>query len=125
METVNTGTIAWFDFPTKDESKAMAFYQKVLNWNFTPMGPDYWMIMVDNKHIGGLRKESIDSMSTTRNAFICYFTVPSVHEAKMIVEKCGGKLVGNTIPITDGEDGYFQNFTDLDGNLLSLWSKKP
>lgn len=125
METVKTGTIAWFDFPTKDETKSMAFYQKVLSWNFTPMGPDYWMIMVDNKSIGGLRKESFDSAANNRNPFICYFTVPSVQEAKLFVEKCGGKLVGNTIPITDGEDGYYQNFTDLDGNLLSLWSKKP
>lgn len=125
METIDTGAIAWFDFQTKDETKSMSFYQKVLSWNFSPMGPNYWMIMVNNKSIGGLRKESIDSVATARGSFICYFVVPSVHEVKMIVEKCGGRLVGDTIPITDGEDGYYQNFTDLDGNLLALWSKKP
>ncbi len=124
MEATQTGKMAWFDFPTKNETKSIPFYQTIFGWNFIPMGPSYWMIKVENEFIGALRKEAIEE-SKSRNAFVAYFTVPSVREGKMMVEKCGGKLAGETVAITDGEDGYFQNFTDLDGNLLSLWSKKP
>lgn len=124
MEAIQTGKMAWFDFPTKDETKSMPFYKTVLNWNFIPMGPNYWMIQVDGGMIGGLRKESAAEFKTG-NSFVPYFTVPSVREGKTIVEKSGGKLVGETVAITDGEDGYFQHFSDIDGNLLSLWSKKP
>ena len=118
-----TGKMALFDFPTKDETKAMAFYQAVFGWNFVPMAPVYWMIKAGNETIGGLRKETAAEFKLG-NSFVPYFTVPSVKEGKMVVEKCGGQLVGDTVAITDGEDGYFQNFSDLDGNILSLWSKK-
>lgn len=124
MELTQTGKMAWFDFPTKDETKAMPFFQTVFGWNFIPMGPSYWMIKVENEFIGGLRKEAIEE-SKSRNAFIPYFTVLSIREGKVNLEKCGGKLAGETVAINGGEDGYFQNFNDLDGNLLSLWSKKP
>lgn len=124
METVQTGKLSWFDFPTKDETKSMPFYKSVLDWNFIPMGPGYWMIQVGKEMIGGLRKESVIE-SQSANAFVPYFTVPSTREGRTLVEKNGGKLVGETIAINGGEDGYFQNFTDLDGNLIALWSKKP
>lgn len=124
MKLTQTGKMAWFDFPTKDETKAMQFYQTLFGWKFTPMGPSYWMIQTENEFIGGLRKETIEE-SKYRNSFVAYFTVSSIHEGKIMLEKCGGQLAGETVAITDGEDGYFQNFTDLDGNLLSLWSKKP
>lgn len=124
METTLTGKMAWFDFPTKDEVKAMKFFKTLFNWNFVPMGPNYWMILAENETIGGLRKEDVNE-AKPRHGFLAYFTVPSTNEGKILIEKSGGKLSGETVAINGGQDGYYQNFTDLDGNLLSLWSKKP
>ena len=42
-----------------------------------------------------------------------------------MITKAGGALEGPVVPITNGEQGYFQKFRDLDGNTLALWSAKP
>jgi predicted enzyme related to lactoylglutathione lyase len=120
----STGSLTWFDIPTHNEAKSIPFYEEVLGWNFTTMNSTYWIIKVDGDFIGAIRKDLPDQ-AKSQNSFMPYFAVASVNESNLIIEKCGGKLVGEVIPITDGVDGYFQKFQDLDGNLLSLWSKKP
>ena len=121
METMPTGKLTWFDFAIKDETKALPFYKSLLAWDFEPMGPNYWLIKVDNQTVGGLRK---DPTFKAAAGFTPYFNVPSITEAKGLVTKLGGKTVDETTPIDGGKMGYFQNFTDLDGNTLSLFSMK-
>ncbi|MBL7671457.1 MAG: VOC family protein [Bdellovibrionaceae bacterium] len=119
-----TGKMEWFDFPITDETKSLSFFEKLFNWHFTPMGLGYWMIEIDDQHIGALRKSDTRT-NNTEHAFVPYFTVPSIKEAVSLLQKLGGQVDEPTVAIRDGADGYFQRFTDLDGNLLSLWSKKP
>ncbi len=121
---METGKLCWFDFATKDEAKAMPFFKAVLAWEFDPSGPMYWTIKAGKEMIGGLRKEPTTTFKAIEG-FTPYFTVPSVTEGRSLVTKWGGKLVGEVTPINEGKDGHFQNFRDLDGNLLSLWSAKP
>lgn len=120
---VETGTMCWFDFATKDQTKAMAFFKTVFGWQYEAMGKEYWMIKVDKETIGGLRLETKSEFKAAQG-FTPYFAVPSIKEAKGLVSKAGGKLVGETVAI-EGEHGFYQWFSDLDGNVLSLWSKKP
>ena len=122
METIPTGKFVWFDFAIKNEKTALPFFTSLFAWDYEPMGPDYWMIKVNNETIGGLRKESLTFKPAA--GFVPYFNVPSITEAKSLVEKNGGKLQDDTVAINEGKHGYFQNFLDLDGNLLSLWSMK-
>lgn len=121
MEATPTGKLVWFDFAVKDETKAMKFYKDLFAWNFEPAGNNYWMIKVENNTIGGIRKEASFTPCTGMYA---YFNVPSITEAKSILQKAGGKVTGETMPIDGGKMGYSQNFTDLDGNILALWSMK-
>lgn len=124
MEAIATGKLSWFDFATMDEEKSMAFYKSVFAWEFSPMGPNYWLITADKGMIGGLRKEPKNIFKASVG-FTPYFAVPSAKEGAAMVTKSGGKLVGDVVAITNGDDGYFQTFTDLDGNALALWSAKP
>lgn len=124
MSAVKTGTMIWFDFPTTDEAKAMEFYKKIFQWRFTAMGPSYWVIYAENRSIGGLRKESFKPANSL-NTVIPYFTVASCKEGSALIEKSGGKVIGETVPIDDGKEGFFQHFLDPDENLISLWSLNP
>ena len=123
-EHSKTGTMSWFEMPTTDEKKSMAFYKSVLGWNFKPMGPTYWLIEIDSKSIGGI---NLETKATFKPAcgFRPFFTVPSVKEGGSMITKAGGKLIGSTVDISNGEMGYFQHFTDLDNNAVSIWSMKP
>lgn len=124
METPTTGSFCWFDLPTTDEKKSMAFYKSVLGWNFKPMTATYWTIEVDAKTIGGLNLETKPNFKPAVG-FVPYFTVPSVKEGCAMITKAGGQLVGPTVDISKGEMGYFQHFTDVDSNKVAIWSLKP
>ena len=123
MQTPATGTFCWFDLPTTDEKKSMAFYKSVLSWNYKPMGPNYWLIEVDSRTIGGINLLTKTEFKASQG-FVPYFTVPSVKEGCSMITKAGGKLVGQTVAIQNGEMGYFQQFTDLDNNTVAIWSIK-
>ena len=122
METAPTGKLVWFDYQIRDEKKALPFYKTVLAWDFEPMGPNYWTIKCNGQTIGGLEKCTGTFMAV--QGYVPYFAVPSINEACAMVTKAGGKLIGETVAISEGKDGYFHKFTDLDGNTLSLWSMK-
>lgn len=79
------------------------------------------MIKVGSETIGGIRK---DKKFEPALGFTPYFEVPSVKEGAAMVKKAGGTLIGENVAI-EGGYGHFQVFKDLDGNTLSLWSKKP
>ena len=85
------------------------------------MGTDYWAVKAGGEVIGGLQKKAA---ATPGNGVLAYFTVPSVKEGKSVISKAGGKLIGDNVEI-GSDHGYFQLFTDLDGNTLALWSKTP
>jgi uncharacterized protein len=119
--TVDTGKLCWFDFGTKDAKKAMEFYKQVLGWEFESAKPNYWMIKANGETIGALRK---DEKFHAAQGFVSYFAVPSVKEGRTVITKAGGKLVGDTVAI-DGNMGFFQLFTDIDGNNVAIWSQKP
>ena len=125
METMPTptGKIVWFDFAIKNEAKSLPFFKSVLAWDFEPMGPDYWTIKCNGQTIGGLRKEK-GTFIPANGGFVPYFNVPSLSEGKAMVNSNGGTLIGDTVAISEGKEGYFQNFSDLDGNTLALWSIK-
>ena len=124
MDMPKTGSFCWFDLPTTDEKKSMAFYKSVLGWNFKPMSPTYWMIEVDSKTIGGLNLETKTNFKSACG-FVPYFTVPSVKEGNAMISKAGGQLVGSTVDISKGEMGFFQHFKDVEGNTVAIWSMKP
>lgn len=117
-----TGTLAWFDFATKDEAKAMAFYKTVFGWKFNPASEGYWMVQAGEKTIGGLRRESARDFRAVAG-FVPYLAVPSVKEASQLIEKNGGTLIGGHMNI--GEHGFFQLFQDPESNQMAVWSMKP
>ncbi|MGZ3651857.1 MAG: VOC family protein [Bdellovibrionota bacterium] len=117
-----TGTFVWFDFATKDETKAMNFYKTIFGWKFDKMGDAFWMIKAGDKTIGGLRRETARDFRPAAG-MMAYFSVPSIKEASSLVKQAGGVLVGDSVNI--GEHGYFQLFQDLEANQMSLWSLKP
>lgn len=121
MQAPVTGQLSWFDFSVRDFSKAQPFYKGLFAWDFEAMGPSYMMIKVEGKNIGGI---NLDPNAKPCVGFTPYFNVPSITEARGLTTKLGGKLVGEPVAINGGEMGYFQNFTDLDGNTLAFWSMK-
>ncbi len=109
--------LTWFDFAVTDERASMNFYKNLFDWEFQPYGSNYWVIKTNGKGIGAIRK---DDTFTPVQGFTPYFSIISISSGIKKILDNNGTLIGDTTSI--GAEGFFQNFHDLDGNLIALWS---
>jgi predicted enzyme related to lactoylglutathione lyase len=118
------GRSVWFDLPVADLADAMSFYTGLLGWEYSQMEesvlPDYVMIQVEGKLIGGLRKVASPDRRAGE-ATILYFTVDKLAPKVARAKELGAEIVGQTISL--GRDrGRYQWIRDRQGNLIGLWA---
>ena len=117
--------VVHFEIPASDFKKSKDFYGKVFGWGMQPWGDEYMMAMtteVDEKQMpkemGGINGGFYKRKSKDQQPSFVVET-DSIEETLAAVEKAGGKVTRKKEAI--GEMGFMAEFTDSDGNEMSLW----
>lgn len=117
--------VVHFEIPASDFSKARDFYKEVFDWKLDMWGDEYLMATTtdvdkDQKpsEIGGInggfyKRKSADQ----RPSFV--IETDSIDQTLKDVEKAGGKVTRAKDKV--GDMGFMAEFTDPDGNEISLW----
>jgi predicted enzyme related to lactoylglutathione lyase len=122
--------VSHFEIPTTDFKKAQSFYGKVFDWKFDSYDEsegEYLMTMtVDSDkdgmpaEKGGINGGFYKKGSKNDHPSVVVET-DSIDATAKAIEAAGGKITEAKHPI--GEWGFMADFTDPDGNELSLWEK--
>lgn len=117
METAtNEGRIDYIEFPATDIAALQRFYTAVFGWKFTDYGPDYTSFE-DGRIAGGFARQA--TMVRGGPLVVMYTSDLAGMEAR--VRAAGGTIVKEIFSFPGGR--RFQ-FTDPNGNELSVWSDK-
>lgn len=85
-----------------------------------PEGIDYWMITTtDDKGNKSLTGGMINRQSPQQQGITNYIDVKSVQEHSSKVERLGGKVIMQKIPVPGM--GYFAVCTDIENNAFAIW----
>ncbi|MDC4225350.1 MAG: hypothetical protein MPW15_14205 [Candidatus Manganitrophus sp.] len=119
--------VVFFEIPASDFKKAKAFYEKVFDWNVELWGDEGAMAYttpVDQEHNptepGGINGGFYQRKSKTDQPSFGVET-GSIDETLKAIEKAGGKVV--TPKHATGEWGFMADFSDPEGNVMTLWEK--
>jgi len=106
------------EIPAPDLDAAVKFYTELFGWETQPMGPTY--VFYQNDSVGG----GFDAdMKVSEGGCNLVIEVDDIPAKLKEIEAAGGKTVKEKTEI--GNDfGFFASFLDINGNRLSLWSKK-
>ncbi len=120
-----------FGLPVDDMERAKDLFSKTFDWSFMATGIEgnhhfATTVPTDENGLpiepgginGGLLQRGIYEQQVTS----IFIKVKSIDKTIDKVEKNGGKLVYNKIPIADF--AYFAQINDTEGNLISLWEEK-
>lgn len=120
-------TVGWFEIQVSDMDRAIGFYGKVFNCDFTrmPMG-DIEMAMFpwdfETGGAGGSLVKQSDGVPTMEGSTI-YFSSEDVNIELARIEAAGGKILLPKTIITE-EFGFMAFFADTEGNKIGLHSQK-
>ena len=117
--------VNWFEIPTKDLEKAIAFYSEVFGVSFEKMemGPlNMAMIAGSDRETYGATGALVqaDGYVPSANGSVVYFGCDDVEIFLKKVEKAGGKTIQPKTSI--GEHGFIAHFLDPEGNHVALHS---
>lgn len=117
--------INWFEIPTKDLDKAVAFYSEVFGVAFErmEMGPLNMAMFAGSdreKHGATGALVEAEGYVPSANGSVVYFSCDDVEAALKNVEKAGGKTIQSKTSI--GEHGFIAHFLDPEGNHVALHS---
>jgi predicted enzyme related to lactoylglutathione lyase len=110
--------VTHFEIPADDPDRAMRFYEKAFNWQFTQFGDQsYWMARTgdagDPGIDGAVTKKNHPDQPLTNN-----IQVADLDESIAKVEALGGVLV---VPKTQIPGvGWFCFFKDTEGNIMGM-----
>jgi hypothetical protein len=122
----NVNPVGWFDIHVSDLDRAKKFYETVFNIQLTDL-PIEWgrqsLFPFDHKsqNISGALVEKAD-MTTNGNNTIVYFETEDCLVEEQRIEEAGGKIVRPKMSI--GDFGFVSIFTDTEGNIIGLHSRK-
>ena len=117
----------FFEIPSSDVVKAKTFYEKVFDWKVelhgdegamaltTPADKDYNPIEAGGINGGFYKRKSKDDHPSVG------VETESIDNTLKAIEKAGGKVVTPKHAI--GEWGFMADFTDPEGNVMSLWER--
>lgn len=123
--------VVHFEIHAADPERAMAFYRKLFNWEFTRWhGPmDYWLIRTGEAPAPGIdgglvrRMGGLPALGAAVNAFICTVDVSDLDGALGRVEAAGGSHAHPKMPIPGV--GWLAYVKDPEGNILGLMQNDP
>ncbi len=118
--------VVHFEIPTADFKKATEFYTKVFGWKMEPWEDKYLMAMTTDvgKDMSPTEPGGINGGFYIRKSKgdVPTFVIEtdSIDQTLKDVEKAGGKVTRKKEPI-GGDMGFMAEFTDTDGNEISLF----
>jgi uncharacterized protein len=122
-----TNAVSWFEIPALDFERAKKFYAELLQLEITvvpmPEG-EYAVFPMDNEAPGasGAIMKMEGAVPSTDGPSIYFNGGEDLSVPLARVEPAGGKII---IPKTSiGENGFFAQFLDTEGNRLAFHSMK-
>jgi predicted enzyme related to lactoylglutathione lyase len=123
-----SNAIGWFDLYVSDMSRAVSFYENVLQLKLEPMGDptgDTQMMSFPTEMgsygAGGALVKSNHARPGPGGTLV-YFSVEDCAQAESRVANSGGKVIRPKFSI--GEFGWVVLFVDTEGNMVGLSSVK-
>ncbi len=119
--------VVHFEIPAGDLASSKEFYQGVFGWNFKEWDENYMSVMAadsdengESQEVGaingGLQKKSDRAVSPT-----IVVQVSDIDETLKEIQDKGGTVVIEKEQM--GENGFYAQFNDPDGNRLGLFQK--
>jgi len=107
------------EIPVKDLEKARKFYSELFGWEIE-LHPevDYGLIATPNPPGGGLMKVEEE----VEIGIIPYVYVEDIDAVLERIKELGGEIIQEKTAVEEGKS-WFALFTDLDGNLLGLYTE--
>lgn len=123
---MNKNAINWFEIPVKDYQRAKKFYETVFNYEMPEMtvGNATMAILPHDQEGGGVGGAIIkdnDYIPSDKGVRIYFVATEPIEILLERVATGGGKIILNKTLITE-EIGYFAQFQDTEGNVLSFHS---
>jgi predicted enzyme related to lactoylglutathione lyase len=121
MAKIPTGRFVWFEYSSKDASKAQAFFGELFGWKTKEMqgGPaPYTMIAIGEDTIGGYWPAPPPGAPQQAH-WITHLQVETATESAAKVKSLGGTV--KMEPMKVGDAGTFAVVADPTGAVFSLW----
>lgn len=114
------GGACWSELLTRDDVKAMQYYEKLFGWKDAPkdIGPlgVYHVQKLGDKRVCGIMK---NPMNGAPDAWLVYFHAPELGAATDKAARLGAKAFVSNMPIPDV--GAFSMFSDPTGAMFALF----
>jgi len=120
--------VSLFGLPVDDMERAKNFFSETFDWSFMATGMDgnhhfATTVPTDESGLptepGGINGGLLERGAYEQQVTSVFIKVKSIDNTIDKVEKNGGKLVMNKVPIADF--AYLAQIKDTEGNLISLW----
>jgi predicted enzyme related to lactoylglutathione lyase len=121
MNKTSTNAVEWFEIPTADIAKSIAFYNRVLGLQLeaAEFGPNQIAIFPhENPGPGGCLMRGPDMVPSGAGSVV-YLPTGDMDSAIAQVEAAGGRMTVPKTPIGQTA-GFFARFLDPEGNLVGL-----
>ncbi|MGN6615362.1 MAG: VOC family protein [Candidatus Nitrosocosmicus sp.] len=122
-------TIVHFEIPSDDIQRSKRFYNELFGWtiekfqdtgNNMPEDMEYYIITTtDDKGNKSLRGGMLKRKDIQQQGITNYIDVKSIDEYSVKVEKLGGKVVVQKMPVPGM--GYFAMCLDTENNSFAIW----
>ena len=122
-------TIVHFEIPSDDIQRSKRFYNELFGWtiekfqgadNNMPEDMEYFIITTtDDKGDKSLRGGMLRRQNIQQQGITNYIDVKSIDEYSANVEKLGGKVVVQKMPVPGM--GYFAICLDTENNSFAIW----
>ena len=104
-----------WELMVSDVARAKAFYQKVFDWSFEPMGSEYTLIQTGSTPGGGMMQRPPNVAMSALNS---YFQVADIDRTLRAAVEAGATVI---VPRTEIPTvGWFAMFLDLDQIPIGL-----
>lgn len=111
-------TLSHFAINVEDCDRAIAFYQSVFGWQFTPWGPPgFHMTQVGDLH-AAIQKRQTEPFPTTIGNFECTIAVDDVDRVVALIVANGGEVTMPKVTIPTVAD--IARVRDCEGNTFSV-----
>ena len=117
--------VTWAEIPVSNMERAMSFYREVLSVDFKREdmgGFDYAMFAADPELISGALVAGEGYRPGNEGTVVYLNGGDNLSDALSRISRLGNKVVVPKTPINEGNNGYFAQFIDSEGNRVGLFS---
>ncbi len=119
-------TIAFFEIPAVDFTRAVTFYEIILDIKLTVMDcGNEKMAFFPNENgqcPGAVSWDSERTFLPSKDGALIHFHIENMEKTLSSIDNRGGKIIRPKTKIEAENRGYFSLFIDSEGNRLGLYS---